>query len=80
MKRVTGVNVRALRTSMGLSADDLASKVGVHRRTIRRWEARDYDPSPLAVSKLKELMQPDGADAPPTDMPKRRPLTEPEQP
>lgn len=53
------INVKALRDSIGCSIDDLAAKLGVHSRTVSRWENGHTDPSPLAISKLRELQQPE---------------------
>lgn len=53
------VNVNALRTSMGLSIEQLAERLGVHARTVSRWENAHTDPSPLALKQLRELQAPD---------------------
>jgi DNA-binding transcriptional regulator YiaG len=62
------INVKSLRESMGLSIDGLASKIGVSGRTVSRWENAHNDPSPLAVSRLRELQQQDSG------VPRRRAL------
>lgn len=59
------VNVLSLRTSLKLSQEDFARRLGVHTRTVQRWENAHYDPSPLASRKLHEMTQP--------DVPRRRP-------
>lgn len=48
-------DVKALRDVMGISQTDLADRLGVHQRTIQRWENAEVDPSPLAVRRLREL-------------------------
>lgn len=53
------VDVKALRSSMGMSTEDLAGRIGVHARTIERWESGKVAPSPLASSRLRELQHPD---------------------
>lgn len=65
------VNVNALRTSMGLSISEFAKRLGVHERSVSRWENAHTDPSPLALSRIQELQQP--------ELPKRRAYTPQEQ-
>lgn len=65
------VNINALRTSMGISIDEFAKRIGVHPRSVSRWENAHADPSPLALSRIKELQQP--------ELPKRRPYTPQQQ-
>lgn len=46
---MTGAELRTLRDSIGLSAEELARLVGVRDRTIRRWEAGEWTvPEPVA--------------------------------
>lgn len=71
------INTKALRASMGLSIDGLAEKIGVHGRTISRWENGHTDPSPLAVARLRELQQADAQGQPGSGSPRRRPFERP---
>lgn len=49
------VNVKALREEMGHSQSSLAELMGVHERTVKRWESAESDPSPLATEKIREI-------------------------
>lgn len=49
------INVKQLRDDMGLSLPKMAEQLGVHARTIQRWESAESDPSPLATEKLRAL-------------------------
>lgn len=64
------INVQSLRQSMGISIDELAKRLGVHGRTISRWENGHTDPSPLALQQLRKLQEPNDA----TPAVKRRPF------
>lgn len=59
----TRVKIRALRTSLGLTAEEFAKKVGVNRSTIIRWEKQKdgTTPSPMARHRLRALAHPEGA-------------------
>lgn len=52
----TRINVKQFRDRTGLSAQKLADKLGVHLRTVRRWESAEVDPSPLANEKLRQIV------------------------
>lgn len=48
------IDIRALRTRMGVSQSSLANTLGVHVRTIIRWENDpSIDPSPLAMQNIR---------------------------
>ena len=47
--------VRELRTSLGLTQEQFAAKVGVTFSTVNRWEANRGKPSPLAMRRIDEL-------------------------
>src|SRR5260221_14040724 len=49
-------NVRRLRIAMGLRPSELAQRLGVSERSVYRWEAREYDPSPMAQQKFREVV------------------------
>lgn len=48
-------NVKAFRGTHGLSAQHVADALGVHIRTVRRWDSGDADPSPMALKALQDL-------------------------
>jgi len=47
--------VKKLRTHMGLTQEQFATKVGVTFATVNRWEAGKAKPSRLAMNRLAEL-------------------------
>ena len=47
--------IRKLRTSLGLTQEQFAAKVGVTYSTINRWENGKGKPSPLAMLRIEEL-------------------------
>lgn len=49
------IDVRGLREKHGLSQPELARRLGVSDRSVRRWEIDVVDPSPMAVSHLKRV-------------------------
>lgn len=51
------VDVRGLREKHGLSQPELARRLGVSERSVRRWEVETVDPSNLAHRSLKALLQ-----------------------
>lgn len=53
------VNIKAVRSSMNLSMQAFGEKLGVHWSTVSRWENGHTDPSPLALSRIRELQQPE---------------------
>lgn len=53
---MTGDEIRALRAKMGVSQARFGSEFPVDSRTIRRWEADQVDPSPMAVQRLQALV------------------------
>ena len=44
-----GERIKELRTKLGLSADDLAAKIGKNRATVFRYENGDIESMPLEV-------------------------------
>jgi DNA-binding transcriptional regulator YiaG len=49
------MNVAAYRETHGLTQQQLADKISVHIRTVKRWEAGDAEPSPMAIKHMKQL-------------------------
>ena len=47
--------IRELRTTLGLTQEQFAAKIGVTVSTINRWENDKGNPSPLAMLRIKEL-------------------------
>lgn len=59
------INVARLRSRLGISQQTMADALHTDVRTIRRWEAVDHDPSPMATDALRRLMTAKGVtDAP----------------
>ena len=49
-------NLRKLRERVGLNRTELAAKVGVEARTIRRWEDGENIPHPERIKKLNRIL------------------------
>ena len=49
--------IRKLRTTLGLTQEQFATKIGVTYSTINRWENNKSKPSPLAMLKIKQLQK-----------------------
>jgi transcriptional regulator with XRE-family HTH domain len=56
-------SVKGIRQRMGLELDDFAKLFPVSTRTVRRWEADEVAPSPMAIARIRELER-DAAVAP----------------
>lgn len=52
------LNIKALRSSMGMDTETFGERLGVAGRTVRRWEAGAVKPSPLAMRQLRSLQKP----------------------
>ncbi len=48
--------IRKLRAKLGLTQEQFAAKVGVTWSTVNRWENGRGKPSPLALSRIEELL------------------------
>ena len=49
--------IRKLRTTLGLTQEQFAAKIGVTVSTVNRWENSKGKPSPLAVLSIKRIQQ-----------------------
>ena len=49
--------VRELRTSLGLTQEQFAAKIGVTVSTVNRWENDKGKPSPLAMLRIKRFQK-----------------------
>ncbi len=49
--------VRAVRERTGLTQEKLAAKLGVTFPTVNRWEHGRAKPSPLAMQRIKDLIE-----------------------
>jgi len=49
--------IKRLRSSRGMAQEQMATEVGVSVATVRRWERGITTPSPLAQSKLRQLIR-----------------------
>ncbi|MFH7024193.1 MAG: helix-turn-helix domain-containing protein [Heteroscytonema crispum UTEX LB 1556] len=56
-KPQVGNLVKELRQSLGLTQEKFAAKLGVTFPTINRWENNRAKPSPLAMDKIKTIVQ-----------------------
>lgn len=57
MKKPTPKQVKDCRTELGLTQAQLAEKLGVSARTIRRWEAGTWKPPNFLSAVLEELKE-----------------------
>jgi len=49
--------IRKQRTTLSLTQEQFAAKVGVTYSTVNRWENNKAKPSPLALQRIKELQK-----------------------
>ncbi|MCB0833545.1 MAG: helix-turn-helix transcriptional regulator [Bacteroidetes bacterium] len=49
--------VRSLRERLGITQEQLASKLGVTFTSVNRWENGRTKPSPLALKRIEELLR-----------------------
>jgi len=49
------MEVKELRTQLGLTQLQLAVKIGVAIATVSRWENEHKKPSPMALARLRQL-------------------------
>lgn len=53
---MTKEEIKELRQKLKMSQVDFATKIGVRQLSICRWENGKASPSPLAIEKLKRLI------------------------
>ena len=51
------VDIRAIRERFGLTQADIADELHVDKRTVRRWERGDAQPSPMAMAHLRSTQR-----------------------
>lgn len=51
------LRIKELRSELGLTQEQFASKVGVTFSTVNRWESGKSKPSPLACQRLHGLLK-----------------------
>jgi len=51
------MDIKKLRTRLGLSQDKFAAELGVAPYTVRRWEAHKTTPSPMAQRAIEEVFR-----------------------
>ena len=51
------INIAAIRHALGLSAQQLAAKVGVHQRSVQDWESGTRRISPANAHNLQHLIE-----------------------
>ena len=49
--------IRKLRTTLGLTQEQFAAKIGVTVSTVNRWEKDKGKPSPLAMLRIERVQQ-----------------------
>ncbi len=49
--------IRKLRTTLGLTQEQFAAKIGVTVSTVNRWENDKGKPSPLAMLRIERFQQ-----------------------
>ena len=56
---ITGVQIRCARAALGLSAEELAEKVGIASKTVRRLEAASDVPqtTTATIQKLQSVLE-----------------------
>lgn len=60
MTTIAPTEFRSLRESLDLTQDELASRLGRHRRTVLRWESGETTPSIATVLVLRQLVRESG--------------------
>lgn len=50
----TRIDIRALRDRYGLTQQEIADRMGVGVRSIKRWEGGHVDPSPMALHMIQQ--------------------------
>jgi len=55
--RMDKETIKELRHKLGLSQEGLARRLGVSVVTVRRWEKGTFQPSPLALRRIEELIR-----------------------
>ena len=57
MEKDISQQIRNLRTSLGLTQEQFAAKLGVTFPTINRWENKKTRPSPLAQKQIDKILK-----------------------
>lgn len=55
-KQSIGANIRAVRRTLNISQEELASSVGCTRQTIINWEAEKTTPSRYGIARLAKSL------------------------
>lgn len=78
--RPVGARIRAARKGAGLSVDDLAGRVSVHRGTVYRWETQGAVPEDATIRQLAAVLGTSaawlrygGSEEPPREVEEERP-------
>jgi len=72
---MTADQIKTLRARMELGQAKFGARFPVDSRTVRRWEAGDVDPSPMALQTLQRLLEA-LEESPETSATRRRTLTD----
>lgn len=54
--------IKGVRTALGLTQQDFATRLGVALPTVSRWENEKHSPSPLALDKVEAFLKGLGKD------------------
>jgi DNA-binding transcriptional regulator YiaG len=71
----TRVDVKALRSQFGENRESFGKRFPVDKRTVRRWENGEVEPSPMALKQLDALRLETGAEPGPRRRSERREFT-----
>lgn len=52
---MTGVEIKELRVSIGLTQQDFAGLIPVKLSTVQTWESGTFSPRPIAMARLEQL-------------------------
>lgn len=54
---MNSIEIKELRERLGLTQEALAHVIGVSFQTINRWERGLFNPSKLALDKIKQILE-----------------------
>lgn len=52
---MSAIDIKSIRTRLGVTQETLAQILGVSFQTVNRWENKGQKPSNLAIEKIKKL-------------------------
>jgi DNA-binding transcriptional regulator YiaG len=72
---MASINVRQVMDDLGIDCEELADRMGVHVRTVKRWGSKEADMSPLAIHRLRQVVYEHRHPRPATQTPTSNALT-----